>query len=182
MEQKKPPSPEVIARIDREWPALRKALGLIAAKNAPPQDAEDIVGEAYSSLKSGSRTWDPEANPDFAVFAGMVVLSTARNWRGEAWNRRRDRGGFDETRQRWVVSTRLGPEQTAILKQEFERAFYEAFRKDSLEDRLFELVKKGVSDPADQAEALGISTERVRALVGRINRVCNNLIEKNKET
>jgi hypothetical protein len=43
---------------------------------------------SYRGIRSGARAWDPEKDPDFAVFAGMVVLSNARNWRDESFNKR----------------------------------------------------------------------------------------------
>jgi hypothetical protein len=174
----KPPTPEVIARIDREWPALFKALIVIAGKNAPRQEAEDIVLQSYRGIRSGTRAWDPEKEPDFAVFAGMVVLSNARNWREISFNKRRDRGTFDETSQRRIAGIGVSPERIAIAKQEFVRAFEKAFRKGSPEDALFDLVKRGVAKPAEQAKALGLDVERVRQLLARIHVVCNRIIEK----
>ncbi len=168
----------MIARIDREWPALSNALHHIAAKNAPKQEASDIVAMSYRGIRSGARAWDPEKEPDFAVFAGMVVLSNARNWRDESFNKRRDRGAFDETSQRRVAGALASPERIAIAKEEFSRAFEKAFRKGSPEDALFDLVKRGVTKPEEQAKALGMDVERVRQLVAHIHAVCNGIIQK----
>ncbi len=133
---------------------------------------------SYRGIRSGTRPWDPEKEPDFAVFAGMVVLSNARNWREISFNKRRDRGAFDETSQRRIASMGASPEAVAIAKQEFVRTFEKAFRKGSPEDALFDLVKRGVTKPAEQAKALGLDIERVRQLVARIHAVCNRIIEK----
>jgi hypothetical protein len=174
----KQPSPEVIARIDREWPGLRAALVVIAAKNAPAREAEDIVSQSYRGIRSGARAWDPEKEPDFAVFAGLVVLSNARNWREISFNKRRDRGAFDETSQRRVASLGASPEAIAIAKEEFARAFETAFSKGTLEHALFELVKRGVTNPVAQAKALDVGVERIRQLVARIHAVCGGIIQK----
>jgi hypothetical protein len=182
MDKKNPPSPEVVERIDREWPALRKALLHLAAKHASLQEAEDIVAQSFRGIRSGSRVWDREKEPDFAVFAGMVVVSNAKHWRVEAFNRRRDRGSFDETSQRRVAGPGASPERIAILKQEFTRAFGVAFRQGSHEDRLFELIKRGVTDPIDQAKALGVTVERVRQLVARVHAVCNRIIQEGSKS
>jgi hypothetical protein len=182
MENKNPPSPEVVERIDREWPALRHALLHLAAKHASKQEAEDIVAQSFRGIRSGTRVWDPAKEPDFAIFAGMVVVSNAKNWRHESFNRRRDKGSFDETAQRRVAGVGASPEQVAILKQEFARAFETAFRKGSLEDRLFEAIKQGVSHPADQAKALGVTIEQTRQLVARIHEVCNRIIQEGNKS
>jgi hypothetical protein len=182
MDKKNPPTQEVIDHIDKEWPALRKALLHLAAKHASQQEAEDIVAQSYRGIRSGSRVWDREKEPDFAVFAGMVVVSNAKHWRAEAFNRRRNKGSFDETSQRRVAGTGANPEQVAILKQEFARAFATAFRKGSLEDRLFEAIKRGITQPVDQAEALGVSVEKVRQLVARVHEVCNRIIQEGSKS
>jgi hypothetical protein len=111
----------------------------------------------------------------------MVVVSNARHWLRGPFNRRRAKGTLEETEHRRTGRRPLDPEQMAIVKQEFRIAFDASFRKGSPEDRLFELVLRGVTDPALQARALGVSLEEVRALIGRINRVCNNVIEKKKD-
>jgi hypothetical protein len=161
---------------------LRKALLHLAAKHASLQEAEDIVAQSFRGIRSGSRVWDPEKEPDFAIFAGMVVVSNAKHWRVEAFNRRRDRGAFDETAQRRVAGVGASPEQIAILKQEFTRAFETAFRKGSLEDRLFEAIKRGINHPADQAKALGVTVEQIRQLVARVHAVCNRIIQEGSKS
>ena len=168
----------MLERIDREWPALRKALCVIAAKHAPPQESEDIVAQSYRGIRSGARPWDPEKEPDFAVFAGMVVVSNARNWRATSFNKRRDRGSFDDTAQRRVAGVGASPEAVAIAKQEFTWAFGQAFSERSIEHALFGLIKRGVTDPSTQARALGVSVERVRQLIARIHAVTSGIIQR----
>jgi hypothetical protein len=159
---------------------LHKALCLIAAKHVPKQEAEDIVQQTYRGIRSGARAWDPAKDPDFAIFAGMVVVSNARNWRAISFNKHRDRGSFDATDQARIASVGASPEALAIAKQEFTLAFDKAFPKGSIEHALFALVRRGITDVHEQARALGVGVERIRQLIARIHTVCNGIIQKER--
>jgi DNA-directed RNA polymerase specialized sigma24 family protein len=194
---KPPPTPEIIALIDREWPDLRRRFVAVALKNTQNLAvAEDLVSKTYAGIRSGSRHWDRVRDPDFTAFAASALLSNIDNWRTLAENRRRDwtydvyavgdedPETGDGLRKPKLAASSLAPspEEMAMIREEIERAFAVSFEPDGVEYALLALFKRGVCDTLEQAKILGMSVDAVRELIQRVDRIINNTLIKQRKT
>jgi DNA-directed RNA polymerase specialized sigma24 family protein len=189
-----PPTAKTLAILDREWPRLRhRLIGLGLKRTQNLAVAEDLVSDTYEGIRSGRRQWDSERDPDFARFAGSVLLSNIDNWRKEAHNRLRDRKydvyahGADqdpEIKDRHedrrpklaAVETAPSPEEIVMMRELIERAFAMVFDPRGVEYALLSLFKRGVSDTIEQARILGMPVDEVRETIQRVDRIINNVI------
>lgn len=194
-QSKPPPTPEIIAIIDKNWPDLRHRFVAVALKRVQIREvAEDLVSKTYAGIRSGSREWDPKKDPDFTAFAASVLLSNISNWRRLAENRRRnwsydvyglsDQDKLDDDRTRKLQSASLtpSPEDIVIIRQEIEQAFAITFEQGGIEYALLALFKRGIGDPVEQAKILAISALDVRKHIQRVDRIINNVIIKQRKT
>jgi hypothetical protein len=146
------------------------------------QEAEDIVAQSFRGIRSGSRVWDPEKEPDFAIFAGMVVVSNAKHWRVEAFNRRRDRGAFDETAQRRVAGVGASPRANRHPQAGVHARVRDGLSQGQPRRPALRSDQRGINHPADQAKALGVTVEQIRQLVARVHAVCNRIIQEGSKS
>jgi DNA-directed RNA polymerase specialized sigma24 family protein len=156
-----PVSPEVAAKIADQWEAVQKvALGVARklTKGTPNanDEAEELVDKAFMALLEGRRQWDPVTDLTALVcgIVGSYWTHRVRELDRQAQLDRDDTGG--------PPASAPDPERLLSLKREHEERVAQLdelareFPEDSLEREVIRLTREDITEPAQQAELLGI--------------------------
>jgi DNA-directed RNA polymerase specialized sigma24 family protein len=156
-----PLPPEVAIKIADRWPAVQKvALGVTRrlTKGSPNErdEAEDLVEKCFMALLEGRRQWDPDTDLTKFVcgMVGSYWTHKLRELERQAALDPHDTGG--------PPASTPNPEALLALKREHEARVAELdelageFAEDSLEREVIRLTREDITEPAAQAEELGI--------------------------
>jgi RNA polymerase sigma factor (sigma-70 family) len=159
-------SPEVAAKIADQWEAVQDVALGVARKltNGTPNandEAEELVDKAFIALLEGRRQWDPDTDLT-ALVCGIV---------GSYWTHRvreLDRQAeLDPDDTGGPPASAPDPERLVDLKREHEERAAQLdelaleFPEDRRERDVIRLTREDITEPAEQAEALGIDVHEI---------------------
>jgi DNA-directed RNA polymerase specialized sigma24 family protein len=177
------PDPVILRAIDVEWAASATKSMRYAVRCVGPDEAEDLMQEAYLAIREGRRAWNREAYPTFFAFAASVMRSLAGHERRSAKTRREASVGDPDAT---APPSATNPERLVMMRQEqarlaeMKKKLAAAVAADEQASALIALAEEGVVGRAEIMARLGLCASDVIAARKRLAYAMDQIKESEK--